>query len=195
MTMDFSNSGFSRIEGAYRHYQDPGCNQRTLMIEIVVVDMTCPGKTAYQLNHEKKYSEDELKLIKQGVIAIPHDAFTPIGDVKSINKQSKVITLADNNIITYNHLITVSGKQATLLSYEFIAGLYALIDALRLNNTVSNLASPLPEQFQLKASITHQESNNSNIEKLGNHALPTKRPEEATVLVSEFNKKLFQVHI
>lgn len=196
MGNDLGGMGFSRVQGDFIDLHNPSLQQHNIILEVVVVDLTRHVKTVYQFNKDSTFTSEELMDIKRGALSPSHDAFQPIGEAAEIHKDTKQIILTDGNTITYHHLITVTGKQPTILSYEFMSGLHTLIDALRVSKTLNaslNNRSSGKQDFSVAVSVDSKKS--ELIDDLGAFTLPVKRPEQATVLVSELNQKLFQIQI
>ena len=96
-----------------------------MFVEIVILDKTTTPlePCLYQLNDPKNINRDYL-------------AFTRLGSVLAIDTQKKVVTLEDDNIVTYHHLIIATGPQSSWMTpapdKEFAAGIHFLMEALRL---------------------------------------------------------------
>lgn len=131
--MDLSRT--FQISADYKDRSSPISWDMLLFAEVVFIDKTHLGNRPliYQLNDHKLTLEKILNISKPNCLSFSRDAFLLIGEVLFIDKKKKQISLTNNNIVSYNHLVIASGKK-TILSFqddELLAALQALTDALR----------------------------------------------------------------
>lgn len=185
---------FSRINPEYNDPR-PSFNQQTRIIDLVLLDTTShsTGGQAYQLLKEVTFTEDEMKDIKTGNFALPRNPFSPLGSVNQVKLQSKQLVLEDGNTIQYQHLVVVTGTHPSLMSYEFLAALFTLIDALRVQKWIPE-AMLFPPLTKKKFSVQATQISNENSDFWIDH-LPSGKAAEGTFLYAESNRKLYQVHL
>lgn len=122
--------------------------EHRLFAEVVVIDKTDSNTKPllYQLKDTVLPLEKQLPFLKQGFHPAAHDAFVVLGDVELIDKKSKQIVLNNKNVVSYNYLIIASGSRSNFYNSaheaEFIAGLQALVDALRFRKKVESSLNP-----------------------------------------------------
>ena len=82
--------------------------------EVVLMDKTNEAVTPllYQLKKEALYGNDDLATLPRDVVTMQSDAFMMIGEVVEIDKKKKMITLSNNNTVSYNHLIVAVGSKS-----------------------------------------------------------------------------------
>ncbi len=190
MGMDGFN--FSRINPDYStNRNDP--QQSARIIDIVLLDTTSYsyGGMAYQLLKDISFTEDELRDIKKGLYHLPQTPFSPLGEVKEVKSKSKQLILTDRNTVQYSHLVIVKGTQPSLMSYEFLAAFYTLVDALRLQKWVPEAMLP-PPHLQPKVDITASESRDEN---LWIDHLPPHHQNEGTFIYTQDRRKLYLVQL
>lgn len=97
-------------------------------INIVLLDKTTNPlrPTLYQIN-----SPDRLSF---------HDgAFTELGEVASVDPERKIVALVNENIVSYQHMVTATGPKSSWMhpipDKEFLAGIHVLMEALRLQKS------------------------------------------------------------
>lgn len=190
--MDFS---FGRINTDYTHISGAPPQQARL-VEVVLLDVTSHGTggAAYQLKKEGSFTDEELKLIKEGVISFPEDAFIPLGEVREVKRHRKQLVMVNDNTVHYHHLIIVRGTSPTLHSLEFLAGLNTLIDALRVQSKIPasiKVAPAIDPHAKIHASSLPSHSKGSHVME----QLPVPTLNGGTVLYAETNRKLYQVEI
>ncbi|HEV8051212.1 MAG TPA: hypothetical protein VGP47_01870, partial [Parachlamydiaceae bacterium] len=123
-----------RISTDYKDGTTP--NWETLLfVEVIFVDNTHPSSRPllYQLSDHKLTLEQILNISKSGTQAFSRETFVLVGEILSIDKKKKQVSLSNNNIVAYNHLVIASGKKPVLSfkDNELSAALQALTDALR----------------------------------------------------------------
>lgn len=131
----------------------PNQQIQNISADVVLVDSTTENvqPMLYILKQDKFFSEQDFEAIIQGFLSFDRDAFVQAGEVASINKKNKQIILSNQNTVTYNHLIVARGTQTALLSYEFLAGVQTLVDALRVRKKLpSSLETASNNNFQTK---------------------------------------------
>lgn len=193
MSMDSFN--FSRINPDYRTNPNP-FGQQARIIDFVVLDTTehSFGGQAFQLIKEVTFTEDELRDIKKGNFSLPKNPFSLLGEVKEVKRNSKQLVLLDENTIQYNHLVVVKGTHPTLMSYEFLAAFYTLVDALRVQKWIPEAMLP-PPNLKPKVSIHAAPLASEAGSKIWIDYLPSHHPSEGTFLYAESNRKIYNVHI
>lgn len=189
------NFSFDRINTDYTDVRNAP-PQMARLVEVVLLDVTSNGVggSAYQLKKDGSFTEEELMLIKQGVISIHEDAFIPLGEVKEVKRHRKQLVMTNDNTVHYHHLIIVRGTSPTLLSFEFLAGLHTLIDALRVQSKIPasiKVAPAIDPHAKIHASSMPSHSKGSHVME----QLPVPTVNGGTVLYAETNRKLYQVQI
>ncbi len=123
----------SNVSGDYRDYGS-NANQGTYTFaEIVFLDKFCDN-APYFLYQVLNYtvSSDHLTLEAISFLSSIENVFL-FGQVESIDKQKKLVTLSNGSIVGYKYLIVASGRNSgsPVQGKSFDAGLQALIDALK----------------------------------------------------------------
>lgn len=79
-------------------------------LDVVLMDRSQHGvfPHVFQLNNENVSSLDQLDQLRQKIASFHQDAFTFLGEALQVDSDKKLITLTDDNIITYKYLIVVS---------------------------------------------------------------------------------------
>lgn len=149
--MDFPQFHINRPE--FKEFRRPTLSQHA-HVEVVLVDRSQSGgfPQVFQLNDQNIASMDQLDRLRQEIANLHHDAFQFLGEALQIDHDKKVITLTDDNILTYHYLIVVANAYQTR---EFNAFLPTLKDVLLLEalNVKSKIADgkkkQLPSPFEI----------------------------------------------
>lgn len=88
-----------------------GLQTQHLYIEVVMVDQSPDhGKNVlYQLNKDCLSDFEDMDFLRREFIALPHPAFTLLGQILEFNFSKKTIHLSDGNCVIYKHMILVAG--------------------------------------------------------------------------------------
>jgi NADH dehydrogenase FAD-containing subunit len=135
--MDFGRLDLGKINVEFKDMTIGNMNQRTFA-NVILVDRTNPGapNKCYILKNDEIFSEAAIENFKEGFYSFDEKDFFMIGEVDSINKIQKYILLTNKNSISYNHLIIAFGTHYSMLSYEFVAGVQTLVDAIRVRKKI-----------------------------------------------------------
>ena len=108
--------------------------------EVIFVDRTHPTNRPllYLLSDHHLSLDQLLDQCKSQTFGFSRDSFILLGEILSVDKKKKQISMTNKNIVAYNHLVIASGKKPflSLQDEELTAALQALSDALRFKNTV-----------------------------------------------------------
>ncbi len=157
----------SNIEGVFLEnmLKNPGVPTHTLA-EIILIDKSKSviKPVLYTIKKETLVDMDDYIQLKQnGYYSIDRNAFLLIGEVANIDKKSKIVLLHNGNTVGYTHLIMASGiyppPHTCAKDEEFIAGLHALLDALRIRkNLPEAISSPeiqaITEKYRLPIKLS-----------------------------------------
>lgn len=133
---------------------------------IVLIDRTPPNvkPLLYILKQENSFNEHEFESIKNELMNSHRDDFIHLGEVLYIDKKKKLITLDNQNTVSYTHLIMAIGNENALVTNEFLAGIQTLINAIRMQKKIPNSLSNETEAEPRKKRSTQMNSS----EKKGN---------------------------
>ena len=108
--------------------------------EVLFIDKTHSANRpmVYQLRDNKINIEQILDFYKLNGFSASKDDFILLGEVNFIDKQKKQISLIDNNVVAYHHLVIASGHKQLLSfhNHELGAALQALTHALRVKTKI-----------------------------------------------------------
>lgn len=201
--MDFSQIGFNKINVEFKDLQT-GLNSQRYHAKVVLIDKTgSNSQQCYVLKNESSFDENDIENFKKGFHDFVQEDFLLIGEVLNIDKVSKSVVLKDKNSISYDHLIIASGSHYSLLSYEFLAGVQTLVDAIRVRKKIPSAFAegikPFPTQSQpgkkkMKSSKTNKNDLNfpKKIENLQSKKI--NRSQESANSLSH-TKRLYEVQI
>jgi NADH dehydrogenase FAD-containing subunit len=151
----------------------------------------------YQLKETALPLSDHIPYCRQGLPLPSQDAFVFLGDVLRIDKQKKEIHLNNKTVVAYNYLIIATGTKPSVYGgtheAEFSAGLQALIDAVRVKKKISSLIPKTIPHLKRPRFTCRETPHSSEIEKI---LLPYEAlVSQATIDLSSFNKRLYQVQL
>lgn len=183
--MDIPQFQITRPE--FKELRRPKLNQHAHM-EVALIDRSQPGfPHVFQLNNLEVANLDHLERLRLEISNLHQDAFHFLGELLLIDTDKKVITLTDDNLLTYKYLIVASG---TSNAEEFQAFLPTLKDVLLLEalnakakiaqSKVKRSPSPFemdqPHGFSAKEDPIPSEKVAPLINKLPNVEAPNKGP-------------------
>jgi NADH dehydrogenase FAD-containing subunit len=176
---------FSRVQVSRPSFQDfkKGLDSQHLFAEVVLLDKSTDGAypQLYQLSKDHLTPFENLEILRQNFISLPHPAFILVGEIIKIDMAKKTIVLTNDNVVTYKFLIlVVEHGQRT----EISTVLHALKDALILesldlkskisqsNSSKTRVHTTPDEKKQLVHSFRLGDSNYQPIEEIAKHKLP-----------------------
>lgn len=157
--MSFSKINMEGV-GFKEPYHMPATSH--IFAEVVLIDKSPPTvrPVLYQLKIEHLNDEE--------IICLGHEDFLYVGEIQSINKGRKQIVLANQNMVTYHHLIVSASpnplSEAMNQDEQFHAGLQALIEALKVRKKVPsslNVAFPVSQDAEKLLELTRYSSKTS----------------------------------
>jgi NADH dehydrogenase FAD-containing subunit len=180
---------------------------RHIFADIILIDKTqdSVNPSLYQIRKDTiNENDDYLALKRNGYFSIDRNAFMITGTVVLIDKKKKIITLSNENTVSYNHLILANGihppPDGCVHDEEFVAGLHALLEALRVRkNLPEYLRSPeineLTKKYRLpiKLSLVDEGTTLSQIEKVVQPKMSAKAPESPNSIPNINDRKRFEV--
>jgi len=180
------------------------------IVEVLFIDQKQDSSSLlYQLRNEVILKD--LGTDSRGLIYLPTDAFVLIGEIKSVDKQKKIIYLTNQNSVTYRHLIIAcsdkTNHKGTLRDEDFCFGVQALIDAIKIQkNAPSTISTPFGNfSYEPIKKITNctlikvtvaslRTSLPKNIERVAHHTIPQEE-ENRHPSIGVSDKLLFEVQI
>lgn len=141
--MNFNNTLIISTEFKELKFKDAS---QHFFAEIVLIDRThsCVDPLLYQVKKDQMPDEEDISALKYGILTLQNDPFIMMGEIDSIDKHNKQISLKNGNIITYKYLIINSGSGH---ENEFTAALNTLFYALLLSKKIPATIG----QLQVKA--------------------------------------------
>lgn len=199
--MDLNRLGLNRLNVEFKDMKSGVGSQRTFA-EVILIDRTNPSmtQTCFILKDDKIFTEVDIEHFKQGHFQLDKDDFLEVGEVISINKQQKYVTLKNQNSISYNHMIIATGSSTSMV-YEFIAGVNTLVDAIRVRKKIpsafSNPNKSTSPKRKMKSSKTHTDDLNfpKKIENVKARKMQKNSNEGCSNTLNNPNKRLFEVQI
>lgn len=191
-------------------YKDPlrGPSWETLQFaEVLFVDKVNPSNNPllYQLSNSQLHLKEILTLYKAIPLNFSNDAFVLIGEVLSIDKKKRQVTLTNNNRISYTHLVVGSGKKLPLFlqSEELLAALQALTDALRVKPKIPHSFpqqkrnSALTPQKQKKPFAASDKAihDEQNIDKIVHPCIQDAESNHKAGNLDSYNNRFYEVQI
>lgn len=155
--------------------------------EVVLLDKTPPGAepSLYQVKKEQLPEEEDILALRHGILTLQNDPFIMMGEVRSLNRKLRQITLANGNVISYRYLIINTGSRH---DNEFAAALQTLFHALLLSKKILTTVPNLQQK-------THEHVFNANalfpepiIEKIVQQQLTATDLQSAANLISTISK-------
>lgn len=129
INMDIPQFQIARPE--FKELRRPKLNQHA-HVEVALIDRSQSGfPHVFQLNNLEAANLNQLERLRLEISNLHHDAFHFLGELFEIDTDKKVITLTDDNLLTYKYLIVASG---TSNADEFQAFLPTLKDVLLLES-------------------------------------------------------------
>lgn len=181
------------------------------IVEVLFVDQKHDSLSSllYQLRNEVVLKE--LGVDSRGLVYLPADAFVLMGEIKSVDKQKKIVYLANQNSVAYRHLIIACGdkthRPTALRDEDFCFGVQALVDAIKIQkNAPSTISTPLGSfSYEPLKKITNctlikvtvaslRASLPKNIEKVAHHTI-SQEDEARYSALGVSDKLLFEVQI
>lgn len=176
---------------------------RRTFVEVILIDRTNLVSTqmCYMLKNDEVFNDTDIENFKQGYYNFDKEDFILIGEVISIDKRQKFVTLKDQNSISYNHMIIATGSQHSM-TYQFIAGVNTLVDAIRVRKKIP---SSFPEtttkttttERKMKSSKTQASDLNfpKKIETVKTRKMSKLKEKDSSSLLNNPNKRLYEVQI
>ena len=198
--MDLSKA--FNISADYKDRRTPPQWEQRIFTEVVFIDKTQPSapSTLYQLK-ENILSLNEAIGWKTGSSFFPKEAFMPLGEVVYIDKKKKEILLSNKNTVAYNYLVVAAGNRPDFSVHEdeFIAGLQALIDAIRMKPKIPSSFAPFLNQiskYQPKSSDTQADQPQSHdIDKIVHPYITSSGARSIAFELNSINRRLFEVQL
>jgi hypothetical protein len=199
--MDLSKA--FNISADYKERRTPPLWEQRIFTEVVFIDKTQASapSTLYQLK-ENVLSLNEAIGWKTGSSFFPKEAFMPLGEVVFIDKKKKEILLSNKNIVAYNYLVVAAGNRPDFSVHEdeFIAGLQALIDALRMKPKIPSSFAPFLNQIskhQPKSSDNNKsdQPQSNDIDKIVHPYISSSGARSIAFELNSINRRLFEVHL
>jgi hypothetical protein len=199
--MDFSRLGVDRLNVEFKDLKSGNMTQRAFA-EVILIDRTNPEskQNCYILKNDSVFNDAYLEHFQQGLYNLEKDDFLLIGDVLSINKKQKYVTLKDQNSISYNHLIIATGSNYSMI-YEFINGVNTLVDAMRVRKKIPSAfpdaVKPSTNKRKMKSSKTETNDFNSpkKIENTQSRKISSLKTNDSSSSLNNPNKRLYEVQI
>jgi NADH dehydrogenase FAD-containing subunit len=168
--------------------------------DVVVIDRTTSDvhPMLYMLKNARDLDENDREAIKSGCLIIDRDAFIQVGEVLMVDKRKKHIILVNQNTLSYKRLIIASGTQNTLISYEFLAGIQTLIDAIRVRKKIpSSFAKTHKEENKKNSRVKKTKSEPSpKVDSVSNSNIkPTSTDSYRNLNLAGTHKRLYEVQI
>lgn len=148
-------------------------------VDIVLLDKTTTPlePCLYQLNDPQHATDD-------------FQAFTRLGEIVSFDSHKKLIILANDNMVTYQHMIIASGSKSSWMNpmptKEFAAGVQILMKALRLQERKPSV--PL-------SSLTTGKIKTSKSKTSPTTSMPKPKAQEQTNVPTKDPKRVYQVQL
>ena len=194
--MDFPQFNIARTE--LKDLRRPALSQH-VHLDVVLIDRSQQGvfPHVFQLNNENVSNLDQLDLLRQKIASFHLDAFTYLGEALQVDTDKKMITLTDDNMITYKYLIVVSSPcharelNAFLPTLKDVLLLETLNIQAKLNQDKSK-SLPAPFQKNQSASL-HAKDESHTSTKLVPIAQKSIASPDVAVQTSVHPKRLCQV--
>lgn len=175
---------------------------QNISANVVLLDRTVQDaeQSLYMLKQGMVFSEQDFEAIKEGNLPYDRDAFILVGQVLSVNKKLKQIILTNQNTVTYQHMIIAAGTKPSLLSYEFLAGVQTLVDALRVRKKIPSSFAPVEstKPHEKKKTLKQNENSSSTTPKVDPDRLKKllkAQPQKTSSHIAEGNTRLYEVQI
>jgi hypothetical protein len=142
----------SRLQITRPDFKDlkQGLNSQHLFAEVVLVEKSPNGSKPmlYQFVKGQAASFDDLYILRQKFIKLPHPAFLPLGTILEINMARKVIFMNNNNVVTYKCLLIIASLEHEFQGTTVFQALKDafLLDAINVKDKMSIESLP-PSKF------------------------------------------------
>ncbi len=122
--------------------------------EVVLIDRTPPGvdPQLYQVKKDQFPEEDNVSALKHGILTLQDDPFIMMGEVDTLDRKQRQISLKNGNVVTYKYLIINSGSRQDC---EFATALQTLFHALLLSKKIPNTIAHLQSKAEETNLKTH----------------------------------------
>lgn len=178
---------------------------RRLVVDVVIID-----KTGHESLHPVVYQlkQDAAEVLDTEYTQVDHllcnddDPFMVVGEVVEIDRQKKQLTLSNEDIVAYKHLITVSGSaRHEQHRAEFSSALQALLEALKMRKHLPHGFDSIPDEShtiehsiapEISMDITSIDVEQIVQEKVCSNAATGN---SSSSLSSSSNKRLFEVQL
>lgn len=189
----------------------PGWGTR-LFAEILFIDKTHPTASAqvYQLRDLYIPSKDSIDIAKFNLTPNSREAFLLLGEMAESDRKKKEIILKDQRVVSYNHLVVISGRKPLLTfeDEELASALQALNDALRVKPKIpSSFATPFnkgsaqdkPCPFTPAPSTEKLAASNcpssKHFEHVAHSCISGALPQSMTFELDIINRRLYEVQL
>jgi len=163
-----------------------------LFAEIVMINHSDQPRESflYELKKEPFAQESEMSALKDDILALERHPNLMMGKVVSIDKKLKQITLENQNIVSYKHLIAYSRG---LKSNEYTSGLQTLFYGLLLSKKIPNNQNEQAEARSNPANFSSEQAVTSDLlEKFFHQKLHENENQSSSNLIDSV-KKLCEV--
>lgn len=199
--MDLNRVGLDRLNVEFKDMNSSITIQRTFA-EVLLIDRTNHSsiQMCYILKNEKIFNDADIENFQQGHFNLDKDDFLVVGEVVSIDKRQKFVTLQNKNSISYNHLIIASGSANTMI-YEFIAGVNTLVDAIRVRKKIPSSFADVGKSTSNKKKMKSSKTNSSDlnfpkkIENVKSRKMNKTSEDDTSNTLNNPNKRLYEVQI
>lgn len=200
--MDLNRLGLDRLNVQFKDLKSGNMMQRAFA-EVILIDRSNDlNQMCYLLKNDKAFSGlDGEGNLNQNLPNFDKNDFQVVGVVVAIDKKNKYVTLKDENTISYNHLIIASGPHYSMISYEFLAGVHTLVDAIRVRKKIPSafpkaVKSSQSEKRKMKTAKTSKSDMNfpRKIDNIKARKI-NKQKTNDTIPLGNTNKRLYEVQI
>lgn len=204
--MNFEGINVGKINVEFKD-MNPSINSQRTHAKVVLIDRATTDLASpqcYILKNDINFDENDIENLNQKFQDFLKEDFILIGEIVSINKASKYVLLKDQNTISYEHLIIASGNHYSLLSYEFLAGVHTLVDAIRVRRKIPSAfpegIRPFPKNTAINKQMRSSKANKNDltfpkkIENIQNRKI-NKFQLSSSPTLSNSNKRLYEVQI
>lgn len=145
-----------------------------VVANILFIDKSHEGlfPMAYQLLHDLDFHDNHLGDLESTLDRLDNSSFLVLGDVETINKNEKIVSLTGGNSVRYTYLILISNRTQHHLHpserfEEFVAALRTLIHAIRTklsitpNEYIAHQPSELDLAMNLKQGLSDKQEQSS----------------------------------
>ncbi len=152
--MDMQFSKTYGVVGNFHQNQDSSGQHVHTKVLLVDGSPEERGSQLYMLSPETVIEENNLQALKHKFIAGLHDGtFLHAGEMTSLNRDTKTAKVSNNNVVSYDHLIVITGaKNFRALpngEQQYYNGLMTLVDALRIHRQQLAIGLSLKTPFKI----------------------------------------------